>query len=220
MFPSEIEEMDAKISREAHLYTHHAAKQVAEILNEMMPDGKKVFDPMNVLAVAPELISEAMFVVNKASTDPTKYKDYSDQMKTHLLRVIKNLETSKTQSWFSPDKNLAKWLYEGIGEDGRPLKEKDNSYSMSFSKVLEFGLTQETLNAWAAIRKETEEYVSGNDAYGKRKRGSDNFNAQVGLTDRYGDRWYPKGRAEKLGQEQEQHYKPKLSETLGIGRKM
>lgn len=204
MTPDEIREMDAKISREAHLYTNHAAKQVAEILNEMMPEGKKVFDPMNVLAVAPELISEAMFVVNKASTDPTKYKDYSDQMRTHLLRVIKNLETSKAQSWVSPDKNLAKWLYEGIGEDGRPLKEKDNSYSMSFSKVLGFGLTPETLNAWAAIRKETEEYVSGNDAYEKRKQGSDNVNAQVGVTEPYGDRLYPKKRAEKLKQEQKE----------------
>ncbi len=213
MTKEEAKAMDAKISQKAHLYTNHAAKQVAEILNAMMPQSKQVFDPMNVLAVAPELISEAMFVVNKATTDPNNYKDYTDQMRTHLLRVIRTLETSETQSWFSPDKNIAKWLYEGIGEDGRPLKEKDGSYSMSFSKMLEFGLTQETLNAWAAIRKETEDYVSGNDAYKKRKQGSDNLNAQVGLTEPYGDRLYPKGQAEKIKQERKAREESKRSDN-------
>ncbi len=156
----QVQAIDRAISQEAHKYTSDAAHIVAEVLNSLSQTKK--FTSENVLAVAAPLVTEAMSVVNAWTDDPTKYKNYTNEMKQHLLKLCVQLTAEERKAfWFDKDYTALSYLEQGIGEDGRPVRDENGKVKYSFGNMIKFHLTPEGREIYNRCRAEAEAFANG-----------------------------------------------------------
>jgi DNA-binding ferritin-like protein len=157
---SQIQAIDREISQGAYKYTSDAAHTVAEVLNSLSQTKK--FTPENVLSVAAPLVTEAMSVVSMWTDDPTKYKKYTNEMKQHLLKLCVQLTAEERRAfWFDKDYTTLSYLEQGIGEDGRAVRDENGKVKHTFDGMVKSYLTPEGRRIFNMCRAETEAFARG-----------------------------------------------------------
>jgi DNA-binding ferritin-like protein len=157
---SRIQAIDREISQGAYKYTSDAAHTVAEVLNSLSQTKK--FTSENVLAIAAPLVTEAMSVVSMWTDDPTKYKNYTNEMKQHLLKLCVQLTAEERRAfWFDKDYTTLSYLEQGIGEDGRAVRDENGKVKHTFDGMVKSYLTLEGRRIFNQCRAEAEAFARG-----------------------------------------------------------